>query len=141
MQNETIFKKKNFQTLFFFKMLSTLFEITKKCHIWISCPFLFFGYLLIIIVKNRFVRRTFVLSVKMILFFDFQTLCHFLKLLTLPIISFENLFEIIAISYFLLRRSSKKCYEYVLLKNVSYYLTNNLNFTLAKVWEIVGFAS
>ena len=91
------------------------------------------------IVRNRFVTRTFVFSVKMRLFFDFQTLCHFLKLLTLPIISFENLFEIIAISYFLLRRSSKKCYEYVLLKNVSYYLTNNLNFTLVKVWEIVGF--
>ena len=44
----------------------------------------------------------------------------------MPIISFENQFEIIAISHFLLRQDrAKKEVLKIQLNNVSYYATNN----------------
>ena len=58
--------------------------------------------------RNRFVSVKFCFKRKNETFLDFQPLCHFLKLLTMPIISFENQFEIIAISYFLLRQTEQK---------------------------------
>ena len=62
--------------------------------------------------RNRFVSVKFCFKRKNETFLDFQPLCHFLKLLTMPIISFENQFEIIAISYFLLRQTEQKKKKY-----------------------------
>ena len=76
--------------------------------------------------RNRFVSVKFCFKRKNETFLDFQPLCHFLKLLTMPIISFENQFEIIAISYFFIKTDrAKKEVLKIQLKNVSYYATNN----------------
>ena len=57
---------------------------------------------------KSFCKREILFLEKNETFLDFQPLCYFLKLLTMPIISFENQFEIIAISYFLLRQTEQK---------------------------------